>query len=156
MRGSDLGFVFRIVFRNLAREFASVETFPGFARLLGEHWGFQKLCWKKKMLNDKSSNESCNFMENNMFSSARSLKKQIVNKNPVNLQCLFPGISISLFFWWKTSAHSVWFSQGIYNTGGFNSENKQLSRWPFIKVKQRPWWIFCELATPHSFTRVKT
>ena len=46
--------------------------------------------------------------------------------------------------------------QGIYNTGRFNSENKQLSRWSFIKVKQRPLWIFCELAILCSFNTVKT
>ena len=47
-------------------------------------------------------------------------------------------------------------AQGIYNTGRFNSENKQLYRWPFIKVKQRPLWIFCELAILRSFNTVKT
>ena len=54
--------------------------------------------------------------------------------------------------------NSIWlgFNQGIYNTGRFILENKQLSRWPFIKVKQRPWWIFCELATLCSFNTVKT
>ena len=34
MRGS----VFKIVFRVLAREFESIETYPGFAQLLGENW----------------------------------------------------------------------------------------------------------------------
>ena len=34
MRGS----VFKDHFRVLAREFESIETFPGFAQLLGENW----------------------------------------------------------------------------------------------------------------------
>ena len=35
-----LGSVFRIVFRFLAREFESVEIFPGFALFLVENWVF--------------------------------------------------------------------------------------------------------------------
>ena len=34
MRGS----VFRMKFRVLSREFESIDTSPGFARLLGENW----------------------------------------------------------------------------------------------------------------------
>ena len=34
MRGS----VFKMKFRVLSREFESIETFPGFAQLLGENW----------------------------------------------------------------------------------------------------------------------
>ena len=30
--------VFRMKFRVLCREFESIETFPGFAQLLGENW----------------------------------------------------------------------------------------------------------------------
>ena len=33
-----LGSVFRMKFRVLSREFESIETSPGFARLLGENW----------------------------------------------------------------------------------------------------------------------
>ena len=32
------GSVFKMEFRVLSREFESIETFPGFAQLLGENW----------------------------------------------------------------------------------------------------------------------
>ena len=32
------GTVFRMKYRVLSREFESIETFPGFAQLLGENW----------------------------------------------------------------------------------------------------------------------
>ena len=39
MRGS----VFRIISNILDREFESIETSSGFAQLLGENWGFQRM-----------------------------------------------------------------------------------------------------------------
>ena len=32
------GSVFKLEFRVLSREFESIETYPGFAQLLGENW----------------------------------------------------------------------------------------------------------------------